>query len=112
MQAIFIAIAGLLIFILRFYHINIPLKGPYDVGHKYIRLEDNGKHILAAIYYPTNQKGKKVEWVPEKAYNKTLYEIFYVDPKTTRLPYQIFKFAVSYIEKIWMPVEGDAPYYK
>lgn len=63
-QAIFIAVAGFLIFILRFYHINVPLKGPYDVGHKYLRVEHNEAKILVAVYYPTKEKGKKVEWVP------------------------------------------------
>lgn len=33
-----------------------------------------------------------------------------MDPKNKRAPFHLFKFIVSYIEKIWIPVEGNSKY--
>ena len=34
------------------------------IGHKYVHLEHDERTILIAIYYPTNEKGDRVEWIP------------------------------------------------
>lgn len=51
-----------------------------------------------------------MEWIHSKSYNKVLYEIFHVDPKSKRVPFGLFKFIVSYIHKILLPAGGSAPY--
>lgn len=82
------------------------MKGPCYVGHIYQQLEVKNKNLLLSLYYPTLEKSKKTEWIPkQRDYNKVLYEIFHVDPKARRIPYQIFKFVNSYIHKIYLPVE-------
>lgn len=60
------------------------------MGHRYKNIELNDKNLLVSIFYPTLTKGQKTEWIPQKDYNKVLYEIFHVDPYTRRIPYKIF----------------------
>ncbi len=102
-QVIIIILAGLIGAVLKMYDINVPVKGPYLMGHLYKNLEADQKPILMSIFYPTLTRTKRGEWIANKKYNKVLYEIFHVDPKAKRIPYRIFEFLVSYIHKIYMP---------
>ena len=82
-QMVLILITVVLMMLLRTYHINVPEKGPYSIGHTYHQIEDGSSIIDIAIFYPGHpgSSGKRVKWVPNAAYDKVLYEIFFVDPR-------------------------------
>jgi len=102
-QIIIIIAAGVACALLKIYDINVPIKGPYLMGHRYSSLKVGEHDLQFSVFYPTLTRTKKIEWIPTSNYNKVLYEIFHVDPKARRIPYKLFKFVVSYIHKIFMP---------
>jgi hypothetical protein len=104
-QIVVVIAAGVATALLKVYDIHVPIKGPYLMGHRYSTTRVGDHNLQFSIFYPTLTKTKPIEWIPSKNYNKVLYEIFYVDPKARRIPYKIFNFIVSYIHKIFMPVE-------
>lgn len=89
---------------LTIYEISAPLKGDYAIGHQYKTLTKNSGKFIISIFYPTTGKGKKVFWIPNKNYDKLLYDIFHVDPEVRMLPKRVFDFAVSYIHRVYLPV--------
>lgn len=104
LNSIVIIITGIVGFLIKFYHISIPLKGPYMVGHKYKEVSDSNKKVLIAIYYPTDQKGTKVSWLPTTDFYRILYDMLYIDPNAFKVPFPIFKWLSSFISKIHIPV--------
>ena len=100
----FILLIGFLIAYLKFYHIEIVGKGPYNAGYRQYKHDG----IDVSVFYPSMSNGKKPKWIPSESYNPVLYDIFYVDPATYRLPYRLFRYAVSFLFKFDMPVLGDA----
>ena len=56
--------------------------------------------------------GAHCKLIPTEKYNEPLYDIFFVDPTQLKfLPFRIFKFIVSFLFKIKMPVLGNASLY-
>lgn len=110
LQVAIIMLAGFLLVALKIYSINVPIRGPYLMGHRYRSMQHGPHKLEFSLFYPTLTRTKTIEWIPKKEYNKVLYEIFHVDPKARRIPYPIFQFIVSYIHKIYMPAEENSPY--
>ena len=82
-------------------------KGPYNAGYRLHKIND----VEVSIFYPSTADGSHCKWIPTEKYNKDLYEIFYVDPRKFRIPYFLFRFMCSFLEKIKMPVLGNASLY-
>lgn len=55
--------------------------------------------------------GDHPKWIPSESYSRTFYDIAYVNPQETRLPFRLFSFLVSFLFKMKMPVLGDASLY-
>lgn len=55
--------------------------------------------------------GDHAKWIPSESYGSVLYDIAYVNPVETRIPFTIFNFILSFLFKINMPVLGDASLY-
>lgn len=59
-QVIIIILAGLVGAVLKIYDINVPIKGPYLMGHRYRNLQFNERNLFLSIFYPTLTKTKNV----------------------------------------------------
>lgn len=55
--------------------------------------------------------GDYPKWIPYENYGSALYDITFVNPLEPRIPFSIFKFIVSFLFKVKMPVLGDASLY-
>ena len=92
---------------LKFYHIEIVGKGPYNAGYRSHKINN----IEIGVFYPSMADGSHCKWIPSERYNKPFYDIVFVDPTKPRLPFWLFKFVVSFLSKVKMPVLGDASLY-
>lgn len=60
LQVIIIIIAGVATVALKLYDINVPIKGPYLMGHRYKLLKFDDQLMVASLFYPTLTKTKKI----------------------------------------------------
>jgi hypothetical protein len=65
-QAVLIILVGFVAMLFKVYDINVPIKGPYLMGHRYTHLPIDGSNLLVSVFYPTLTKGSKSEWIVKK----------------------------------------------
>lgn len=73
LQVLVVLLAGLLLAVLKIYDINVPLRGPLLVGHRYKNIDHAGHQLQFSLFYPTLSRTRRVEWIPKGEYNKVLY---------------------------------------
>lgn len=80
--------------------------GPYLVGYKSFKLEKSG---IISVFYPTNQKGYDVPWLPDHEYIDILLDsAFHKNfPTILRL---LFKYGVLFLEAIGLGVNKNASF--
>jgi hypothetical protein len=82
-------------------------KGPYNSGYRL----HSYNNIPVGVFYPSTADGAHCDWIPSERYSQALYDIVFVDPTKPRLPFFLFKFVMSFLGKIKMPVLGNASLY-
>lgn len=65
LQTLCIAVLGFLVVYMKFYHIEIVGKGPYNAGYKYIKEEK----YEVSIFYPSMADGEHPKWIPSETYS-------------------------------------------
>jgi hypothetical protein len=59
LQLALIILVGFAAALFKVYDINVPIKGPYLMGHRYTTMKHDNSTILISVFYPTLTKGQK-----------------------------------------------------